>query len=79
MGPTSLPGTTYRTREEIQHMHSSNDPITGLKNHLLEWNVIPEADLKKIDKDARAEVEKAVEEAKKSPEPAQEKDMWTDI
>jgi hypothetical protein len=36
-------------REEIQHMRSSNDPITGLKNHLLEWNVIPEADLKKID------------------------------
>ena len=60
-------------------MHSSNNPITRLKNHLLEWNVIPEADLKKIDKDARAEVEKAVEEAKKSPEPAQDKDMWTDI
>ncbi|GAA5988643.1 hypothetical protein JCM10908_003652 [Rhodotorula pacifica] len=75
----SDPGTTYRTREEIQHMRSSNDPITGLKNLLLEWNVIPEADLKKIDKDARAEVEKAVEEAKKSPEPAQDKDMWTDI
>lgn len=75
----SDPGTTYRTREEIQHMRSSNDPITGLKNHLLEWNVIPEADLKKIDKDARAEVEKAVEEAKQSPEPSQDKDMWTDI
>lgn len=68
----SDPGTTYRTREEIQHMRSSNDPITGLKNLLLEWNVIPEAELKKIDKEARAEVEKAVEEAKKSPEPAQD-------
>ncbi|POY72965.1 putative Pyruvate dehydrogenase (acetyl-transferring), partial [Rhodotorula taiwanensis] len=66
----SDPGTTYRTREEIQHMRSSNDPITGLKNLLLEWNVIPEAELKKIDKEARAEVEVAVEEAKKSPEPA---------
>ncbi|POY72964.1 hypothetical protein BMF94_3950 [Rhodotorula taiwanensis] len=75
----SDPGTTYRTREEIQHMRSSNDPITGLKNLLLEWNVIPEAELKKIDKEARAEVEVAVEEAKKSPEPAQDKDMWTDI
>ncbi|GAA5908489.1 hypothetical protein JCM5296_004774 [Sporobolomyces johnsonii] len=67
----SDPGTTYRTREEIQHMRSSNDPITGLKNLLLEWKVISEADLKKIDKDARTEVEVAVEEAKKSPEPAQ--------
>ena len=53
----SDPGTTYRTREEIQHMRSSNDPITGLKT----------------------EVEQAVEEAKKSPEPSQQKDMWTDI
>ncbi|BGP21067.1 hypothetical protein JCM10213_007585 [Rhodosporidiobolus nylandii] len=75
----SDPGTTYRTREEIQHMRSSNDPITGLKNMILEWGVATEAELKKIDKEARAEVEKAVEEAKKSPEPSQEKDMWTDI
>lgn len=75
----SDPGTTYRTREEIQHMRSSNDPITGLKNLLLEWNVISEAELKKIDKDARSEVEKAVEEAKASPEPQQGADLWTDI
>ncbi|NXD32448.1 ODPA dehydrogenase, partial [Spelaeornis formosus] len=65
----SDPGTTYRTREEIQHMRSSNDPITGLKNLLLEWGVVEEAELKKIDKEARAVVEKAVEEAKASPEP----------
>ncbi|GAA6030534.1 hypothetical protein JCM8097_006193 [Rhodosporidiobolus ruineniae] len=75
----SDPGTTYRTREEIQHMRSSNDPITGLKNLLLEWGVAEEADLKKIDKEARAVVEKAVEEAKKSPEPTREKELWADI
>lgn len=60
-------------------MRSSNDPITGLKNLLLEWNVISESELKKIDKEARAEVETAVEEAKKSPEPQQGADLWTDI
>ncbi|GAA5977466.1 hypothetical protein JCM11641_000972 [Rhodosporidiobolus odoratus] len=75
----SDPGTTYRTREEIQHMRSSNDPITGLKNSLLEWGVISEAELKKIDKEARAEVEKAVEEAKKSPEPSREEVLYSDI
>lgn len=63
----SDPGTTYRTRDEIQHMRSTNDPITGLKNRLLDWGVIEESELKKIDKEARAEVDKAVEEAKKSP------------
>jgi pyruvate dehydrogenase E1 component alpha subunit len=30
----SDPGTTYRTREEIQHMRSTNDPITGLKQRV---------------------------------------------
>ncbi|SGY39741.1 BQ5605_C003g02270 [Microbotryum silenes-dioicae] len=74
----SDPGTTYRTREEIQHMRSSNDPITGLKNNILEWDVVEESELKKIDKDARKEVEVAVEEAKKSPEPSQDQELWTD-
>ncbi|GAA6009406.1 hypothetical protein JCM10207_003769 [Rhodosporidiobolus poonsookiae] len=41
--------------------------------------MISEQDLKAIVKKARAEVEQAVEEAKKSLEPSQDKDMWTDI
>ncbi|KAH8921675.1 hypothetical protein BT69DRAFT_1335365 [Atractiella rhizophila] len=75
----SDPGTTYRTREEIQKMRSSSDPITGLKNNLLEWGVVSEEELKAVDKEARSIVDEAVEEAKKSPEPDLEKDMWTDI
>lgn len=60
-------------------MRSVNDPITGLKQKILDWGVTTEVELKAIDKEARHEVELAVEEAKKSPEPSQEKDMWTDI
>ena len=59
-------------------MRSSNDPITGLKNNILEWGVVEESALKAIDKEARQIVEVAVEEAKKSPEPSQETDMYTD-
>lgn len=59
-------------------MRSSNDPITGLKKNILDWGIISEAELKAIDKEARREVEIAVEEAKKSPEPSQETDMYTD-
>lgn len=65
----SDPGTTYRSREEIQHMRSTNDPIAGLRNRLLESGVVEESELKRIDKAAKAEVDAAVEEAKKSPEP----------
>ncbi|KUJ07218.1 putative pyruvate dehydrogenase E1 component alpha subunit [Mollisia scopiformis] len=67
----SDPGTTYRTREEIQRMRSTQDPIAGLKQKLLEWNVTTEDELKQIDKDARSDVDKEVAEAEKmaAPEP----------
>lgn len=74
----SDPGTTYRTREEIQQMRSSSDPIAGLKSKMLEWGVVEEGTLKKIDKAAKEEVDVAVEEAKKSPEP-KESTLWDDI
>ncbi|KAI9003084.1 dehydrogenase E1 component-domain-containing protein [Gaertneriomyces semiglobifer] len=65
----SDPGTTYRTREEIQNMRSTNDPITGLKERILARNIMSEDELKKIDKDIRTEIDQAVAEAKASPEP----------
>ncbi|KAF8961119.1 alpha subunit of pyruvate dehydrogenase [Entomortierella lignicola] len=74
----SDPGTTYRTREEIQYMRSNNDPITGLKQRLLEFKIVTEDELKAIDKAARSEVDAAVEEAKSSPEPEIET-FWTDV
>ncbi|SPO01062.1 probable pyruvate dehydrogenase (lipoamide) alpha chain precursor [Cephalotrichum gorgonifer] len=66
----SDPGTTYRTREEIQRMRSTNDPIAGLKQKLLDWGVVAEDELKSIDKEARAYVnaEAAAAEAMAAPE-----------
>jgi pyruvate dehydrogenase E1 component alpha subunit len=95
----SDPGTTYRTREEIQRMRSTQDPIKGLQKYLEDWGVATEEDLKvceqafplsldqsdvlklwlkRIDKQAKAVVDQAVEEAKASPEP-EVSDLWTDI
>ncbi|KAH0544906.1 alpha subunit of pyruvate dehydrogenase [Glutinoglossum americanum] len=65
----SDPGTTYRTREEIQRMRSTNDPIAGLKQKLLDWEVVTEEELKAIDKDARKYVDDEVAEAEKMPPP----------
>ena len=42
----SDPGTTYRTRDEIQRMRSTQDPIKGLQKYLEDWGVISEEDLK---------------------------------
>ncbi|KAK7059757.1 pyruvate dehydrogenase E1 component subunit alpha [Favolaschia claudopus] len=74
----SDPGTTYRTREEVQRMRSTQDPIRGLQRYIEEWGVASEQELKQLDKEAKATVDAAVEEAKASPEPLV-KDLWTDI
>jgi len=75
----SDPGTTYRTREEIQTMRSRNDPITGLKTRLLENSVLTENELKTLDKEVRMEVDEALEKAKKSPEPSSDAALFADI
>ncbi|KAI0481151.1 dehydrogenase E1 component-domain-containing protein [Xylariaceae sp. FL0804] len=59
----SDPGTTYRSREEIQRMRSTNDAIAGLKKHILDWTVCSEEELKGIDKEARKYVADEVAEA----------------
>jgi len=65
----SDPGTTYRTREEIQRMRSTNDPIAGLKQKILDWGVVDEEELKNIDKEARVAVDEDVAEAEKMAPP----------
>ncbi|KAI9852987.1 MAG: alpha subunit of pyruvate dehydrogenase [Thelocarpon superellum] len=65
----SDPGTTYRTREEIQRMRSTNDPIAGLKQKLLDWGITTEDELKVIDKEARSSVDAEVAEAEKMAPP----------
>lgn len=66
----SDPGTTYRTREEIQRMRSTQDPIAGLKLKLIDWGVTTEDELKQIDKDARSMVDEEVKiaEAMQAPD-----------
>ncbi|KAL9021230.1 MAG: hypothetical protein Q9185_001631 [Variospora sp. 1 TL-2023] len=76
----SDPGTTYRTREEIQRMRSTNDAIAGLKQKLLDWAVTTEEKLKGLDKQARAYVDAEVKEAEGMPEPDPTwKNLYEDI
>ena len=74
----SDPGTTYRTRDEVQKMRSTQDPIRGLQKYIEDWGLATEEELKAIDKESKTEVDKAVEEAKASPEPDMN-DFWSDI
>jgi TPP-dependent pyruvate/acetoin dehydrogenase alpha subunit len=74
----SDPGTTYRSRDEVQAVRSERDAIAGLKKYILEWGATDEASLKAIDKAAKEEVDVAVAEAKESPQPDLA-EFWKDI
>merc|ERR1712038_2253226 len=64
----SDPGTSYRTREEIQEMRQTRDPITGLREKLVSSQLAEADELKKIELDVRKMVDGVVKQAKGDPE-----------
>jgi pyruvate dehydrogenase E1 component alpha subunit len=50
-------------------MRSTNDPIAGLKQKLLDWEIVSEEEAKSIDKEARTMVDNEVAEAEKMSPP----------
>lgn len=66
----SDPGTSYRTREEVQEVRQQRDPISSFRSRIVEANLVTEAELKDVDKDVRKEVDDAVGKAKSDPRPA---------
>lgn len=47
----SDPGTSYRTREEVQEVRKHRDPITGFKDRIVTAGLATEEELKDIDKE----------------------------
>ncbi|CAG7826365.1 unnamed protein product [Allacma fusca] len=64
----SDPGTSYRTREEIQEVRQSRDPITSFKDKMLNSNLATAEELKQIDTSVREEIDKAVKASKSDSE-----------
>lgn len=60
----SDPGTSYRTREEIQEVRASRDPITSFKDKILESELVESAELKQIDAEIKTEIDDAVKAAR---------------
>jgi pyruvate dehydrogenase E1 component alpha subunit len=67
----------YRTREEVQDMRETRDPIEALKKVLIEKGK-SEDELKDIDKRIRAAVSEAADFAESSPEPDAH-ELYTDV
>jgi len=74
----SDPGTTYRTRDEVNAIRAERDPIDKCKNWILDAKFATEDELKEIEVAARKEMDEAVEWAKAGGEPAA-KELFTDV
>lgn len=74
----SDPGTSYRTRDEIQEVRQSKDPITNFKDRLLSTDLASAEELKQIDAEIKTEIDAAIKSAREEPEiPVEE--LYADI
>jgi pyruvate dehydrogenase E1 component alpha subunit len=67
----------YRTREEVQHVRETHDPIEQVRQRLLKGGM-PEEELKKIDREVRDIVNAASDFALSDPEPDAD-ELYTDV
>merc|ERR1712151_238427 len=65
----SDPGLTYRNRDEVQRVRKTQDPIALTKQRILENGYATEKELKAVDKEVRAEVKQANDNAKAASTP----------
>lgn len=74
----SDPGITYRTKDEIQTVRETRDPVEIVRNMILAQKWATEDQLKDIEKDIRKRLEEEVEQCRKDPFPAKE-ELYTNI
>ena len=62
------PGTSYRTREEVQEVRQTKDPINTFKEKILNSNLVTQDEIKAIEDITKKTTDDAVKFAKESPE-----------
>lgn len=74
----SDPGTSYRTRDEVQGVRQSRDPINQFKERILESGLVSAEDLKKIDDEIKVAIDAATKFCKSDKEIAIS-ELYTDV
>lgn len=64
----SDPGTSYRTRDEVQEVRQTRDPILGFKEKVVAAGLADAEELKKMEMDIRKSIDADVKKAKTDPE-----------
>lgn len=65
----SDPGTSYRTRDEIQEVRQKRDPISGFKDRCLAGGIVTADEIKAIEADVKGIIGDAQKRARTDPEP----------
>merc|ERR1712107_634597 len=60
----SDPGTSYRSRDEVQEVRQSRDPITGFRDRIVGAGLVNQTEVKKIEQQVRKDVDADVKKAK---------------
>ena len=60
----SDPGTSYRTRDEVQEMRKTRDPITGFRDRLVAAELAEMSEIKAIELEVKQHVDECVKKAK---------------
>lgn len=60
----SDPGTSYRSREEVQEVRQTRDPITQFKERIISAGLTTADEIKQIDSKIKAEVDEATKASK---------------
>ena len=74
----SDPGTSYRTREEIQEVRQTQDPISGFREKLVSSGLATAEELKEIDMTVKKEVDADVKKAKSDGE-IEASELYNDV
>ncbi|HEY5279084.1 MAG TPA: pyruvate dehydrogenase (acetyl-transferring) E1 component subunit alpha [Pseudolabrys sp.] len=68
----------YRTREEVDKVRTTHDPIDMARQRILEKKIAKEDELKKVDAEVRDRINEAAEFATHDPEP-DVSELWTNV
>lgn len=74
----SDPGTSYRTRDEVQEVRQTRDPITQFKDKIVDAGLLTNDEIKKMDNDIKTEVDAATKLAKSDKEITLQ-ELYTDV
>jgi len=74
----SDPGTSYRTRDEVQEMRKTRDPITGFRERIIGAELAEMSEIKAIELEVKQSVDADVKKAKSDGEIGEE-ELYFDI